>query len=41
MSTPEDEQNNVDEPQIDEAGLDGSEDAVSEETSEPEQIQEH
>ena len=40
MSTPEDEQNNVDEPQIDEAGLDGSEDAVSEETSEPEQIQE-
>jgi len=40
MSTPEDEQNKVDEPQIDEAGLDGSEDAVSEETSEPEQIQE-
>jgi hypothetical protein len=40
MSTPEDEQNNVDEPQIDEAGLDGSEDTVSEETSEPEQIQE-
>ena len=40
MSNPEDEQNNVDEPQIDEAGLDGSEDAVSEETSEPEQIQE-
>ena len=40
MSTPEDEQNNVDEPQIDEAGLDGSEDAVSEENSEPEQIQE-
>lgn len=40
MSNPEDEQNNGDEAQIDEAGLDGSEDVVSEETSEPEQIQE-
>lgn len=40
MSNPEDEQNNGDEAQIDEAGLDGSEGVVSEETSEPEQIQE-
>ncbi len=40
MSNPEDEQNNGDEAQIDEAELDGSEGVVSEETSEPEQIQE-
>ncbi|MGB2259528.1 MAG: hypothetical protein ACPH4D_00555 [Porticoccaceae bacterium] len=40
MSNPEDEQNNVDQPQIEEAGLDGSEDVVSEETPGPEQIQE-
>jgi hypothetical protein len=40
MSNPEDEQNNVDEPQIDEAVLDGSEGAVSEETPELQQIQE-
>lgn len=40
MSNPEDEQNNVDQPQIEEAGLDGSEDVGSEETPGPEQIQE-
>ena len=40
MSNSEDEQNNVDQPQIEEAGLDGSEDVVSEETPGPEQIQE-
>ena len=36
MSNPEDEQNNVDQPQIEEAGLDGSEDVGSEETPGPE-----
>jgi hypothetical protein len=40
MSNPEDEQNNVEQPQIEEAGLDGSEDVVSEASTDPEQIQE-